>query len=167
MSNETTKLWPNRFREAIGFSAARWISRIMFSMAAIYSLALTVVGMVAFDNGYRPEAHSAFLFYRYLQTMLVCPLFLISLIPRRWTTVPLWFICLSISSLPYLIRNPLMKTRLGYFSRPFGSAAVEEIALIMVLPVVVQLAAWLRPSRDEVAAHRIALESTPVRSEDV
>jgi hypothetical protein len=111
----------------------------------LYSLGISALGKMAFDYGYRPEAHSLIMLIRYLQPILVFPLFLVSLLPRKWTTLPLWLVCLSISVLPFMIRDAKEKLFLGYWDTPFGLREVKEIAIVMLIPVVVQMAVWLKP----------------------
>ncbi|HEU4414994.1 MAG TPA: hypothetical protein VFT65_09455 [Candidatus Angelobacter sp.] len=87
-------------------------------------------------------------FIRYLQPVLIFPFFLLSLVPRRWATIPLWFLSISICSFPYLITDEHLRAVLGY-TRPAGVRLLQDIkdmAGLIIIPVVVQLAAWLRLS---------------------
>lgn len=105
---------------------------------------MSLLGRVAFAYGYRSEAHSLLMFVRYWQPLLVFPFFLLSLVPRKWATLPLWFVCLSIVGFPYLIRDANLRTLLGYWNAPLGVRAFKEAVMIMVIPFAVQLAVWLK-----------------------
>jgi len=122
----------------------RSVAWLLFGLAGIYCLLVSLLGRVAFAYGYKPEAHSLILFMRYLQPVLVLPFFLLSLVPRRWTTLPLWIVCVSIASFPYLIRDQNLRMLMGYWSAPLGLRMIKEVAMVMVIPVVVQIAVWLR-----------------------
>ena len=122
---------------------------MLFVLVGLYSLSMSLLGRVAFAYGYRPEDHSIIMLVRYLQPMLVLPLFLVSLVPHRWATLPLWALCLSIASLPYLIRDANLRILLGYWNAPLTVHVVKEVAMVMVIPVVVQVAAWLRAGSNQ------------------
>ena len=81
----------------MGVQMKRTAAWFLFGVAGIYCLCVSLLGRVAFAYGFRPEAHSAVMFVRYIQPVLVLPLFLLALIPRKWTTVPLWALCISIT----------------------------------------------------------------------
>ncbi len=122
----------------------RLVVWLLFGAVGIYCLFISLLGRVAFAYGYRPETHSLILFVRYLQPILVLPFFLVSLVPRKWATLPLWIVCVSIASFPYLIRDPNLRALMGYWNAPLGVRVVKEVAMVMVIPAVVQLAVWLR-----------------------
>lgn len=122
----------------------RAVAWILLVAIGFYCLCISLLGRVAFAYGYRPEAHNTIMFIRYLQPVLVLPFFLVALVPRRWATLPLWVLCVSISSLPFLIRDAQLRSLLGYWNVPFGVRAVKELAIVMVIPVVVQIAIWLK-----------------------
>ncbi len=122
----------------------RAIAWVLLVVVGVYGLVISLLGRVAFAYGYRPEAHSTIMFIRYLQPMLVLPCFFVALVPRRWATLPLWVLCVSIASFPFLIRDANLRAVLGYWNVPFGPRAVKELAMVMVIPVVVQMAVWLR-----------------------
>jgi hypothetical protein len=127
----------------------RAIAWILFVSVGVYCLVISLLGRVAFAYGYRPEAHNTIMFIRYLQPVLVLPFFLLAVVPRKWATFPLWVLCVSIASFPFLIRDAQLKMLLGYWNVPFGVRAVKELAIVMVIPVVVQLAAWLRSGSEK------------------
>ena len=122
----------------------RAIAWVLLVIVGIYGLVISLLGRVAFAYGYRPEAHNTIMFIRYLQPVLVLPFFLMALVPRRWATLPLWVLCVSIASFPFLIRDANLRALLGYWNFPYGARAVKELAMVMVIPVVVQMAVWLR-----------------------
>ena len=122
----------------------RAIAWALLVVVGIYGLVISLLGRVAFSYGYRPEAHSTIMFIRYLQPVLVLPCFLVALVPRRSATLPLWVLTVSIASFPFLIRDANLRAVLGYWNVPFGVRAVKELAMVMVIPVVVQMAVWLR-----------------------
>jgi len=122
----------------------RSIAWVLFVIVGIYALVISLLGRVAFAYGYRPEAHNTIMFIRYLQPVLVLPFFLVALVSRRWATLPLWALCVSIASFPFLIRDANLRALLGYWNVPFGARAVKELAMVMIIPVVVQMAVWLR-----------------------
>jgi hypothetical protein len=130
----------------LGSNKSAWGSAYLLVITGIglYCLGISALGRLAFAYGYRPEAHSLILFIRYLQPMLVFPFFLVSLIPRKWSTFPLWVVCLSVCSFPFAVRDAELRTLLGYWNSPFGLRAAKEIAMIMVIPVIVQMAVWIR-----------------------
>ena len=119
---------------------------ILFVLIGIYCLGVSSLGRVSFAYGYRPaEAHSTLLFFRYLQPILILPFFLLSLIPRKWATIPLWFLSISICSLPFLITDDHLRALLGYW-RPVVPREIKEIAMVMIIPIVAQFSVWLRLS---------------------
>jgi hypothetical protein len=123
---------------------SRTVAWVLFVLTGIYCLCVSLLGRVEFAYGYKPEAHSAVMLMRYLQPVLVLPLFLLALVPRKWATFPLWALCISIAVFPFLIRDENMRIQLGYWSSPSGIYALKEIAIVMVIPVMVQFAAMLR-----------------------
>jgi hypothetical protein len=138
----------NIIQRGLGFNRdiTGWSTAYLFVIAVLglYSLAISALGNVAFGYGYRPEAHNVMLFIRYFQPVLVFPFFLISLFRRKWATIPLWVLALSICSLPFLISDAKLRALLGYWNKPFGLHALKEIAMVMVIPVAAQMAVWLR-----------------------
>ena len=119
---------------------------VLLGIVGLYCFGISMLGGVAFEYGYRAEAHSMLIFIRYIQPILVFPAFLLALIPCKWTTFPLWILCLSIASFPYLIRDTNLRAQLGYWSIPVEKE-IKELLMVMVIPIVVQLATWLRSAK--------------------
>ena len=118
--------------------------QLVMVVAGCYAFAISALGSIAFDYGYRPEAHSAILFIGYFQHILVFPFFLIALIPRKWATLPLWAVCLSICCFPYVIHDAQLRTLFGYGNNQFDLRDLKGISMVMVIPAAVQTAVWLR-----------------------
>jgi hypothetical protein len=131
----------------------RTVSWILFGAIGLYCLGISLLGQITFAYGYRVEAHSTIMLIRYLQPLLVLPFFLLALVPRKWATLPLWILCLSVASFPFLIRDANLRALLGYGNVSVG-VRVQELGMVIVIPIVVQLAAWLRLA--ELSAPRIS-----------
>jgi hypothetical protein len=122
------------------------LSGILLLAMGVYSFILFFLGRLAFAYGYHPQAHSVAMFVRYMQNMLVFPCFLLALLRYRWTTVPLWVVCTSICVFPFFIVDPAQRF-LGYGNTSFDRSELKGIMLVMIIPVLVQIAVLLRGNR--------------------
>jgi hypothetical protein len=120
----------------------RGLAWVVIGSVGLYSLWILLISSMAYSYGYRPEDHSLLMWIRYVQAPLIFPCFLFALIPRRWVTIPLWIVSISTSGLPYLL-NAQQKAWLGYWTTPFDLRKVEEISLIILIPVATQFAVLL------------------------
>jgi hypothetical protein len=122
----------------------RVITWALLIAVGVYAIAIFALGRLAFAYGYHPEAHSVLMFISYLQPMLVLPCFLFGLLPRKWATAPLWIVCTSISIFPFIITDARQKFLLAYRDTPHGLREVKEIMLVMLIPLLVQIAVLLK-----------------------
>jgi hypothetical protein len=122
----------------------RVVAWALLIAVGVYAIAIFALGRLAFAYGYHPEAHSVLMFISYIQPMLVLPCVLFALLPRTWATAPLWIVCTSISIFPFIITDAKQKVLLGYRDTPPGLREVKEIMLVMLIPLLVQIAVLLK-----------------------
>jgi hypothetical protein len=121
----------------------RELAWVMIVFVGLYGLWLSAMGSIAYGYGYRPEAQSLLMFIRHTQPLFIVPCVLLALVPPWWAMVPLWLLSISICIFPYVL-NVQQNGALEYVNAPFSVREVKEIALVMLVPIAMQIALLLK-----------------------
>ena len=92
-----------RFEGRSAMQLRRELAWVMIVVVVLYGLWLSALGAITYGYAYKPEAHSLMMFSRYTQPMFIFPCALIAFVPRRWATIPLWLLSISIALFIYLL----------------------------------------------------------------
>jgi hypothetical protein len=111
----------------------------------LYALWLSALGAVTYGSEYKPEARSLLILIRYTQPMFIFPCVLVALVPRWWTSVPLWMLSISVALFIYLPDFQL-EDALDSWAAPFAMQQAKQMAEVMIVPVVMQIALLLKRS---------------------
>lgn len=124
------------------FNIRKLVSSVLWWGTGAYCLITSILCMAPFAFGYDPKAHSLLMFIRFVQPMLIFPCFLVALVPKRWASIPIWLVCLSVATFPFFL-NAKEKMLLAYSAAPVNWQDVRQISAIVVIPLLVQFAIWL------------------------
>jgi hypothetical protein len=123
----------------------RELAWVMIVVVVLYGLWLSALGAITYGYAYKPEAHSLMMFSRYTQPMFIFPCALIAFVPRRWATIPLWLLSISIALFIYLPDFQL-EDALDTWAAPFAIQEAKEIAQVMIVPVAMKIAVMMKQS---------------------
>ncbi len=123
----------------------RQLAWVIIVAVVLYALWLSALGAVAYGSEYKPEARSLLMLIRYTQPMFIFPCVLAALVPRWWTSVPLWMLSISISIFIYL-PDFQFEDALDSWAAPFAMQQARQMAGVMIVPVVMQIALLLKRS---------------------
>jgi len=140
-----------RIWQLVGLEGIRWIhmkvretiSIVLLAISGTLCLVASVLSTMALSYGYDPHSRNMLLALYWGRGLFIFPCFLIGVLRSKWSVLPLWILCLILATLPFVIPSN-MRFALGIRNVPFGMRELKEAASVMLLPLLAQLARWLR-----------------------
>jgi hypothetical protein len=119
---------------------------VLMSFGCVYALYISWFSLAVLGFGGMPiqlTSINSWIFDRYLLAIMIFPCRLFALVPRWWSTIPLWLSCLWVSFFPLFLSGE-SANKWGQPLGFLGRNRVIEIVCIILLPALLQIVSSVR-----------------------